>query len=179
MKKVKKQVWKRVGAVMAAGVLVLGTASTVGCSSKAGDQVVIYSNADDEAVVAMKAALDANGYEGEYIFQTFGTSELGGKLLAEGKNLEADLVTMSTFYLESAQEEQNMFTDLTFEPDTLEEYPSYCTPITAQEGTLIVNTEEMEAENLEAAKSIRIWQNQNIRLYRSEQILRPLPQHGF
>lgn len=155
MKKVKKQVWKRVGAVMAAGVLVLGTASTVGCSSKAGDQVVIYSNADDEAVVAMKAALDANGYEGEYIFQTFGTSELGGKLLAEGKNLEADLVTMSTFYLESAQEEQNMFTDLTFEPDTLEEYPSYCTPITAQEGTLIVNTEEMEAENLELPKSIK------------------------
>ncbi len=42
------------------------------------------------------------GYKGEYMFQTFGTSELGGKLLAEGKNIEADLVTMSSFYLESA-----------------------------------------------------------------------------
>lgn len=33
-----------------------------GCSSS-NDQVVIYSNADDEAVTAMKNALDKNGYE--------------------------------------------------------------------------------------------------------------------
>ena len=32
----------------------------------------------------MKAALDNNGYKDQYIFQTFGTSELGGKILAEG-----------------------------------------------------------------------------------------------
>ena len=38
------------------------------------------------------------------MFQTFGTSELGGKLLAEGADIEADLVTMSSFYLDSAQE---------------------------------------------------------------------------
>ena len=75
--------------------------------------------------------------------------------MAEGKNLEADLVTMSTFYLESAQKEQEMFTDLTFESGTLEEYPSYCALITVQEGTLIVNTEQMEAENLDMPKSIK------------------------
>ena len=85
MKKVKKQVWKRVGAVMAAGVLVLGTASTVGCSSKAGDQVVIYSNADDEAVVAMKAALDANGYEGEYLLPDLWYIRIGWKASGGGK----------------------------------------------------------------------------------------------
>lgn len=58
-----------------------------GCGQNGGknSQVVIYSNADDEAVEAMKAALDDNGYKGQYIFQTFGTSELGGKLLAEEK----------------------------------------------------------------------------------------------
>ncbi len=44
------------------------------------------------------------GYKDQYVFQTFGTSELGGKLMAEGTNLEADLVTMSTFYVDSAQE---------------------------------------------------------------------------
>ena len=44
------------------------------------------------------------GYKDQYGFQTFGTSELGGKLMAEGTNLEADLVTMSTFYVDSAQE---------------------------------------------------------------------------
>ena len=66
----------------------------------------------------MKAALDENGYKGQYILQTFGTSELGGKLLAEGENIEADLITMSTFYVDSAQKEQKMFLDLTFEVNT-------------------------------------------------------------
>lgn len=99
-------------------------------------QVVIYSNADDEAITAMKNALDENGYEGKYIFQGFGTSELGGKLLAEGTNLEADLVTMSTFYLQSAQEQNQMFVPLTFDVNTLEEFPEYCAPITSQEGSL-------------------------------------------
>lgn len=83
--------------------------------SKKEAQVIIYSNADDEAVEAMKHALDGNGYRGKYLFQTFGTSELGGKLLAEGTDIEADLVTMSSFYLESAQEQNHMFLDLTFD----------------------------------------------------------------
>lgn len=79
MKTTKKRIFKRAGVALAAGVLVFSTISAAGCSSKANDQVVIYSNADDEAVAAMKAALDSNGYEGQYIFQTFGTSELGGE----------------------------------------------------------------------------------------------------
>lgn len=73
----------------------------------------------------MTNALNAGGYEGQYVFQTFGTSELGGKLLAEGTNLEADLVTMSTFYLQSAQEQNTMFVPLTFPVNTLEEVPDY------------------------------------------------------
>ena len=119
-----------------------------GCSSS-NDQVVIYSNADDEAVTAMKNALDKNGYEGQYLFQTFGTSELGGKLLAEGTNIEADLVTMSSFYLDSAQEQKKMFVDLDFDTQALDEYPSYYTPITSQEGAIIINTEELKANSLE------------------------------
>ena len=86
----------RAAAVCVALVLVAGTGYVVAGSGKDGsnhtDQVVIYSNADDEAVAAMKSALDGNGYEGQYIFQTFGTSELGGKLLAEGADIEADPV---------------------------------------------------------------------------------------
>ena len=68
--------------------LALGTALTLtllaGCGSSGSgdDQIVIYSNADEEAVTAMENALDAGGYEGKYIVQTYGTSELGGKLLA-------------------------------------------------------------------------------------------------
>lgn len=158
-KKEKKKMkgLKRVVAGGLAGVLGLSAMFTTGCSGNGGtgEQVVIYSNADDEAVEVMKAALDENGFEGQYIFQTFGTSELGGKLMAEGSNIEADLVTMSTFYIESAQEESSMFKDLEFETNTLDEYPSYCTPITMQEGTIIVNTEMMDEYGLEMPSSIK------------------------
>lgn len=128
----------------------------IGCGGKeSSDQVIIYSNADDEAVEAMKETLDANGYKDQYVFQTFGTSELGGKLMAEGTNLEADLVTMSTFYVDSAQDKNKMFKSLDFEVNTLDEFPDYCAPITAQEGTIIVNTEVMKENNLPMPKSLK------------------------
>ena len=123
------------------------TASGEG-GTASGEQVIIYSNADDEAITAMENALDSNGYEGQYVFQTFGTSELGGKLLAEGTDLEADMVTMSTFYLQSAQDQNNMFLPLTFDVNTLEEVPDYTAPITSQEGAIIVNTEMLAENNL-------------------------------
>ncbi len=129
-----------------------------GCGSKGGsanEQVVIYSNADEEAITAMQNALDNNGYEGQYIFQTFGTSDLGGKLMAEGTDLEADLVTMSTFYSESAQEENNMFLPLEFDVNTIDEFPDYCAPITSQEGAIILNTEMMKEYNLPTPTSLK------------------------
>ena len=58
--------------------LALGTALTLslsllaGCGGGSGsgeDQIVIYSNADEEAITAMENALNANGYEGKYIVQ--------------------------------------------------------------------------------------------------------------
>ena len=139
----------------------MGLSALSGCSSAPGsaagtkDQVVIYSNADDEAITAMKHALDSNGYEGKYIVQGFGTSELGGKLLAEGKNLEADLVTMSTFYLQSAQDTNHMFLPLDFDVNTLEEFPDYCAPITSQEGAILLNTQLLEQEGLPRPESIK------------------------
>lgn len=50
--------------------------------------------ADGEAVKAMKHVLDSNEYEGNTLCRP---SELGGKLLAEGVDIEASLVTMSVF----------------------------------------------------------------------------------
>ena len=87
-------------------------------------QVVILTNGD-EAVTAMENALNGAGYEGEYVFQSLGTSELGGKLMAEGDQIDANLVTMSSYFVESAQEKHNMFKDLTFKTNALEQYPSY------------------------------------------------------
>lgn len=155
MNKFKKSQAKKaavIGLAVLTGVTALGM---TGCGKGKDEQVIIYSNADDEAVESMKHALDNNGYEGQYVFQTFGTSELGGKLLAEGTNIEADMVTMSTFYVDSAQEQNKMFQDLTFDVKTLDEFPSYCAPITAQEGTIIVNTEMMKENNLEMPKSLK------------------------
>lgn len=145
---------KRFAAVGLAAAVAL--CAFTGCGKSAADEkVIIYSNADDEAVTAMKNALDNNGFRDQYIFQSFGTSELGGKLLAEGSNIEADLITMSTFYINSAQEQNKMFKNLTFSVNTLDEFPSYCAPITAQEGAIILNTEMMKENNLPVPASIK------------------------
>ena len=143
---------KTAGAIVAA-VMVL-SAFSLGSGGRNSDLVVIYSNADDEAITAIRETLDENGYQGKYILQTFGTSELGGKLLAEGTNLEADLITMSTFYIESAQDANQMFADLDFDVNTLDEVPSYCAPITAQEGALVYNSRVIEQSGLLIPDSI-------------------------
>lgn len=154
-----RQVTAMMMACLVAGSLMLGgcSAGDSKASGSSDDQVIIYSNADEEAVDAMKETLDANGYEGEYMFQTFGTSELGGKLIAEGKNLEADLVTMSSFYLDSAQEQNTMFQDLTFDYTTISENDAsdFYAPITKQEGAIIVNTELLKENHLDTPKSIK------------------------
>lgn len=145
---------KKITAVGLAAAVALGVLAGCG-KSAANEKVIIYSNADDEAVTAMKNALDNNGFRDQYLFQSFGTSELGGKLLAEGSNIEADLITMSTFYVNSAQEQNKSFKDLTFSVNTLDEFPSYCAPITAQEGAIILNTEMMKEHNLPVPASIQ------------------------
>ena len=128
-----------------------------GCAKKqeAEQTVIIYSNADDEAVVAVKNALDSNGYAGKYIFQSFGTSELGGKLFAEGADIEADLITMSSFYIESAQAMNNMFKKLEFDPQQEIKTPDYYTPLLAIQGAVIVNTKLLEERGLSKPKSIK------------------------
>lgn len=152
----KLKFFKRGTALLLALIMGVGAISMTGCSSSnAQEQVVIYSNADDEAVEVMKKTLDDNGFSGGYIFQTFGTSELGGKLMAEGTNIEADMMTMSTFYVDSAQETNKMFQDVTFDVNTVDKSASYCAPITAQEGTIILNTEMMKENKLPEPKSIQ------------------------
>ena len=137
-------------------VLVLCAALFTGCGSTDEEaQVVIYSNADDEAVEAMTETLNDNEYEGKFVFQSFGTSELGGKILAEGSDIEADVVTMSTYYLDSAQEQNQMFQDLSFDVNTTEETPSYYAPFLANQGAILINTEVMKENNLPTPKSIK------------------------
>lgn len=149
---------KKLKTFVLAGIVAFTAIALTACSTDAKndeEKVIIYSNADDEAVTAMKTALDNNGYKDQYMFQTFGTSELGGKLMAEGKNIEADIVTMSSFYLDSAQKEQTMFKDLTFDLNALAEHASFYTPITAQEGAILLNTQMLSENNLPTPTSIK------------------------
>lgn len=144
---------RKISVILMAAILA-GSFSMTGCgqsTNAAGEEVIIYSNADDEAVEAMKKTLDENGYEGKYLFQTFGTSELGGKVMAEGTDIEADLITLSTFYIDAAQEDLNMFQPLEFDYTLLNsaDQKDYCAPITSQEGTIIVNTEVLAENNLD------------------------------
>ncbi len=140
---------------MKKAVGILGLVTVLGACGNGTDEVVIYTNGDEEAVVAMENALDGAGYEGQYLVQSLGTSELGGKLLAEGGQIEADLVTMSSYFIESAQEQHSMFEDLTFETKALEEYPSYFTPILSITGAIFVNTEVLKENGLEMPTSIK------------------------
>ncbi|GKV66472.1 MULTISPECIES: extracellular solute-binding protein [unclassified Sporosarcina] len=139
------------------------TLSTVwliaGCTAKGAstdekEKVVILTNGDEEAVASMETALKGAGYEGQYVFQSLGTSELGGKLMAEGKQIEANIVTMSSYFIESAQENHNMFTDLTFTTDALEKYPPYYMPVLANTGSIFVNTEVLKKKGLSMPSSI-------------------------
>lgn len=118
-------------------------------------KVVIYTNADKEAVEAIQNSLNAAGYEGKYVLQTMGTSELGGKLMAEGDKIEANLVTMSSYFLDSAQSKNHMFQDLTFETKAIGKYPSYYAPILANTGAIFVNTQVIKDKNLPMPTSIK------------------------
>ncbi|YCA43959.1 extracellular solute-binding protein [Bacillus sp. JZ8] len=130
-----------------------------GCGAKSAnsgdDKVVIYSNGDEEAIAAMEKSLKDAGYEGKYIIQSLGTSELGGKLMAEGEQIEADLVTMSSYFLESAEEQHSMFKDLTFETQTIDKYPAFYTPILANTGAVFFNTEMMKQKGMDIPKTIK------------------------
>ena len=146
---------RTLSAILCAVMALTACVNFTGCSSDENEQVIIYSNADDEAIESMKKTLDANGYEGKYVFQSFGTSELGGKMLAEGKDIEADIITMSSYYIESAQAEYKMFESLDFDVNTTDSYPEYYAPFLANQGAILVNTDVIAENNLAAPTSVK------------------------
>lgn len=124
-----------------------------GCDQS--EEVVIYSNADDEARHAMQSALDRSGFEGKYILCAMSTAELGGKIMAEGRNMEADLLTASSYYLDTAQDQHKMFQPLTFARKTLQSFPDYTSPISVQEGSIILNTQVLTERGLPRPASFK------------------------
>ncbi|QPQ37620.1 extracellular solute-binding protein [Lysinibacillus sp. JNUCC-52] len=144
-------------------IMMLGSVSSAivlaACGSAEADankQVIIYSNADDEAIEVMQATLDKKGYEGKYIIQSFGTSELGGKMMAEGTDIEADVVTMASYFIESAQTSKSMFVDLTSDLKPLDDGGStYALPILGNVGSIFINTDLLAQKGLPVPKTIK------------------------
>ncbi len=136
-------------------VILLLVSCLSGCAKKESSKVIIYSNADEEAQTVIKETLDANGFKNKYILQAYGTNELGGKLLGEGKDIEADMITMSSYYIDSAQKENDMFASLLESKVALSKTPKYQTPLLSIEGSLIINTEELEEAKLPKPTSIK------------------------
>jgi iron(III) transport system substrate-binding protein len=132
-----------------------GGSNTPSKSPEPAKKVVIYTNADKEATDAMEKSLKEAGYDGKYVLQTLGTSELGGKLIAEGDKIEANLITMSSYFLDSAQSKYKMFADLTFDTKALIKHPAYYAPILANTGAIFVNTQVLKEKNLPMPKSIK------------------------
>lgn len=133
--------------------IVLAACGGVEAGSK--DQVIIYSNADDEAIEVMEATLDKKGYEGKYLIQSFGTSELGGKMMAEGKDMEADVVTMASYFIESAQKSQSMFVDLSADLKPLDGGTTFALPILGNIGSIFINTDLLQQKGLPVPTSIK------------------------
>ncbi|MFJ7980495.1 extracellular solute-binding protein [Lysinibacillus xylanilyticus] len=143
-------------------VMMLGTVSSAivlaacgGAEAGSKDQVIIYSNADDEAIEVMEATLDEKGYEGKYLIQSFGTSELGGKMMAEGKDIEADVVTMASYFIESAQKSQSMFVDLSSDLKPLDGGTTFALPILGNIGSIFINTDLLKQKGLPVPTSIK------------------------
>lgn len=141
--------------LLAAGSLSLLLAACGDGGTKADEQVIIYSNADDEAIEVIDNILENSKYKNDYILQPVGTSELGGKMLAEGTAIEADVVTMSSYYIDSAQEQNDMFIELASPLQPLDSYSNVQIPLLGNIGSMFVNTELLKEKKLDVPKTIK------------------------
>ncbi|MCL2676569.1 MAG: extracellular solute-binding protein [Streptococcaceae bacterium] len=124
-------------------------------SSSGKKPLVIYTNADTEAINVMKSTLDNNGFKGDYQFQEFGSSDLNAKVTAEGENIQSDLITLSTFYIDSAQQSSQMFANWNTPKNGVNPNETFQSPILGNEGAIVVNTDALKQANLPEPKSIK------------------------
>lgn len=149
MNKLKNAIWLL---LICSISLVLGACGS-GNAAK-DEKVIIYTNGDEEATTAMDEALKKEGLSGKYTIQLFGTSELGGKMIAEGDKIEADVVTMTSYFIDSAQKKNNMFATIKGSKEAIDPHSEYALPILGNMGAIFVNTEVLKQKNLETPTSI-------------------------
>ena len=114
------------------------------------DEVIVFTNADAEAVAIMQRVV-AEHFDGDVVFQTLGTGELTGRIAAEGTNIEAAVITLSSFHIDSNAE---LFADFDVKEGNLLGGTRIHSPLLALEGSLIVNTEVLAEAGLPMPQSI-------------------------
>ena len=154
MKEVR--VMKKVIQFMVMALVFIGL---IGCSSSSGnnEKVLIYSNADEEAIEIMKETLDDNDFKGKYDIQSFGSSELMAKVDLENVATTATNLSFSTFYLETLQDKYGMFKKHNVDiSGLLKQYQSeYFLPFLVNTGSIFYNVEVLKEKKLPIPKSIK------------------------
>ena len=69
--------------------------------------------------------------------------------------IEADVIGINSFYIESTQKANNMYKTLSFKEDCLVPHEPYYLPFIGNYGAIIINTKVMEEKNLPLPKSVK------------------------
>lgn len=147
---------KKILSVLLVAIMVVGMFA--GCSENGGkEKVTIYSCANDKRVAYMTETLQAKFPQYEIIVEYQGTSQLAGKLLAEGKNTDADIVHDMLSLNMDALNNAGLLADVSFIDtsaflDNLNMSKNY-NPECVTSGAIIVNNNVLEAKNLTAPTS--------------------------
>lgn len=125
--------------------------------SAANDNVLIYSNAEDEYIDIINDELSKKGLDDKVEIVKFSTSDLAGKMAIENKNTEADILIFSSFYLETYKDKYKMLKKHGFdETRVVKDFRSeYYIPFLAFSGSIFYNTIELKKKGLPVPKSYK------------------------
>lgn len=127
-----------------------------GCAGNSEKQVVIYSNADDEAVESMKKTLDENGFAGKYIFQSFGTSGAGRQAFGRGKRHRSRRHHHELLLFRQQPSNSTICSKpFPLPPAPWTPFQDFYAPFIGNQGALLINTEVLKQNNLSAPSSVK------------------------
>ncbi len=131
--------------------LALCVALFAGCSAKK-DTVVIYSCANDKRIAFMTEQLQAEFPQYDIVVEYMGTSKLSAKILAEGKNTDADIIHDLSYLNMDALDKAGLLADVSYMDTSMfldgtiisKNYLVEC----RTSGSVIVNKDVLASKNL-------------------------------
>ncbi len=131
--------------------LALCVALFAGCSAKK-DTVVIYSCANDKRIAFMTEQLQAEFPQYDIVVEYMGTSKLSAKILAEGKNTDADIIHDLSYLNMDSLDQAGLLADVSYMDTSMfldgsiisKNYIVEC----RTSGSVIVNKDVLASKNL-------------------------------